>query len=56
MRVRTMAYAILFSVATLAVSSPVLAQTAPALREPDVIFVPTPAATVDAIRHATVRR
>ena len=49
MRVRSMAYAILFAVATLAVSSPALAQTAPALREPDVIFVPTPAATVEAM-------
>ena len=49
MRVRSMAYVILFAVAALAVSSPALAQTAPALREPDVIFVPTPAATVDAM-------
>jgi cyclopropane fatty-acyl-phospholipid synthase-like methyltransferase len=49
MRVRSMAHAILFAVAALVVSSPALAQTAPALREPDVIFVPTPAATVDAM-------
>ena len=47
MRVRSMAYAILLAVAVLAVATPAVAQTAPALREPDVIFVPTPAEVVD---------
>jgi cyclopropane fatty-acyl-phospholipid synthase-like methyltransferase len=47
MRVRSMAYAMLLTVAALAVAAPALAQTAPALREPDVIFVPTPPEVVD---------
>jgi cyclopropane fatty-acyl-phospholipid synthase-like methyltransferase len=46
-RVRSMAYAILLAVAALAVAAPAMAQPAPALREPDVIFVPTPPEVVD---------
>ena len=48
MRARLMAVAML--VGTVALAAPAMAQqTAPALREPDVIFVPTPAEVVTAM-------
>ena len=46
---QSVAYATLFAAATLAVAAPAAAQTAPALREPDVIFVPTPPEVVEAM-------
>ena len=58
-RMQSVAYAILFAAATLAVAAPAAAQTAPAqtapaqtapaLRDPDVIFVPTPPEVVEAM-------
>jgi cyclopropane fatty-acyl-phospholipid synthase-like methyltransferase len=48
MRVRMTMNAILITVCALGVVAPAVAQKAP-LREPDVIFVPTPAATVEAM-------
>ena len=46
MRVRFLMYTIVCAVAALAAAAPAVAQTAP-LRDPDVIFVPTPAEVVD---------
>jgi cyclopropane fatty-acyl-phospholipid synthase-like methyltransferase len=48
MRVRITVTAILIAACALAVVAPAAAQKAP-LREPDVIFVPTPPATVEAM-------
>jgi cyclopropane fatty-acyl-phospholipid synthase-like methyltransferase len=49
MRVRSVARAVMVAVAIAAVASPALAQQTAPLREPDVIFVPTPPATVEAM-------
>ena len=52
-RLRYVAYATLLAAATFVVASPASAQTAPAqaapLRDPDVIFVPTPPEVVEAM-------
>jgi cyclopropane fatty-acyl-phospholipid synthase-like methyltransferase len=55
-RMQSVAYATLFAALTLAVAAPAAAQTAPAapqatpaLRDPDVIFVPTPPEVVEAM-------
>jgi cyclopropane fatty-acyl-phospholipid synthase-like methyltransferase len=47
MRVRPIACAILFTAAAMALATPAIAQPTPTLREPDVIFVPTPPEVVD---------
>lgn len=49
MRVRSIACAILLTGAGLVMATPAVAQPTPALREPDVIFVPTPPEVVDAM-------
>src|SRR5512134_1174680 len=55
MRVRSIACAILLTVAGLVMATPAVAQPTPALRQPDVIFVPTPPEVVDAmLKLATV--
>jgi cyclopropane fatty-acyl-phospholipid synthase-like methyltransferase len=49
MRVRSMAMAFAMLMVAVAMTAPAAQQTAPALREPDVIFVPTPAEVVEAM-------